>query len=577
MGTEWKGYAGKNAADDTMRYIAKGTEAPKSGFILLLLLYVIANFLTVTTTRSQGGITMLDMTIPFGALTGVFSALGNMCLILLVVFYHKLGYITSLAITSIQIPILVLNLIRLHIPTSLAGIFMYLLTIVAISVIYFKNKSITKFQEAIREQAVKDALTGLPNRFACRTVLNELISAQEHFTVVAVDITNFKSINDTMGHDFGNKVLQEIARRWTAIASSGQTGTTEYVGRLDGDEFTIIIRDEESDEQILKTIERYKAALESKMTIDDCDYYISAYYGYARCPEDSTDMSIIISGSYAAMHEVSRLKSGNSIMRFTNDLLRDEKDMEIELKIRNALENDKIYFHLQPQYDITHHLRGFEALARMNDDDGTPISPGRFIPVAENAGIIDQIDMRIFKLSVAFLREVIEKVEARPTISVNVSVRHLMKNNFISEIRSELEKNNVPAELIEIEITESVMIESVDKALSRIDELKEMGIKIAIDDFGTGYSSLSYLNKFPADLLKIDKSFIDEMNKDESSKQYVATFIKIGHLMGFDVISEGVEEEEQVETLREIGCDFIQGFVWGRPMDKESAMELICS
>ena len=577
MGTEWKGYAGKNAADDTMRYIANGTEVPKSGFILLLLLYVIANFLTVTTTRSQGGITMLDMTIPFGALTGVFSALGNMCLILLVVFYHKLGYITSLAITSVQIPILVLNLIRLHIPSSLAGIFMYLLTIVAISVIYFKNKSITKFQEAIREQAVKDALTGLPNRFACRTVLNELISAQEHFTVVAVDITNFKSINDTMGHDFGNKVLQEIAKRWTSIASSRVTGTSEYVGRLDGDEFTIIIRDADSEEEILKTIDKYKAALESKMTIDDCDYYISAYYGYARYPEDSTDSSVIISGSYAAMHEVARIKSGNSIMRFTHDLLRDEKDMAIELKIRNALENDKIYFHLQPQYDITHHLRGFEALARMNDDDGTPISPGRFIPVAENAGIIDQIDMRIFKLSVAFLREVLEKGEARPTISVNVSVRHLMKNNFISEIRSELEKNNVPAELIEIEITESVMIESVDKALSRIDELKEMGIKIAIDDFGTGYSSLSYLNKFPADLLKIDKSFIDEMNKDESSKQYVATFIKIGHLMGFDVISEGVEEEEQVETLREIGCDFIQGFVWGRPMDKESAMELICS
>ena len=577
MGTERKAYAGKSAIDDTLRYIAKGTEAPKSGFILLLLLYVIANFMTVTTTRSQGSIVMLDMNIPFGALTGVFSALGNMCLILLAVFYHKLGYITSLAITSVQIPILILNLLRLHIPSSLAGIFMYLLTVVAISIIYFKNKSINNFQEAIRAQAVTDILTGLPNRFACRTVINELISDQESFTVVAADITNFKSINDTMGHDFGNKVLQEIAARWNAVASSGDTGTTEFVGRLDGDEFTIIIKDAVSDEQILKTIEKYKAVLESKMTIDDCDYYISAYYGYARYPEDSTDPTVIISGSYAAMHEVARLKSGNSIMRFTHDLLRDEKDMEIELKIRNALENDKVYFHLQPQYDITHHLRGFEALARMDDDDGTPISPARFIPVAENAGIIDQIDMRIFKLAVAFLHEAIEKGKVRPTISVNVSVRHLMKNNFITEIRSELEKNNVPAELIEIEITESVMIDSVDKALSRIDELKEMGIKIAIDDFGTGYSSLSYLNKFPADLLKIDKSFIDVMNNDESSKQYVATFIKIGHLMGFDVISEGVEEEAQVETLKEIGCDFIQGFVWGRPLPRDKAMELICS
>ena len=577
MGTDWKGYTGKNAADDTMRYIAKGANAPKSGFVLLLIIYAIAAFFTVTTAKSQGSFNVFDMTMPFDALTGVFSAIGNMCLILMVVFYHKAGYIASLCIICLQIPMLLINLFKLHLPTGFAGIFMYIFTIVAISIIYFKNKSITGFQDRIREQAVKDILTGLPNRFACRTVLDELISAQESFTVVAVDITNFKSINDTMGHDFGNKVLQEIANRWTAIATSGETGTSEYVGRLDGDEFTIIIRDAESDEQILKTIERYKAALESKMTIDDCDYYISAYYGYARCPEDSTDMSIIISGSYAAMHEVARLKSGNSIMRFTHDLLRDEKDMEIELKIRNALENDKVYFHLQPQYDITHHLRGFEALARMDDDDGTPISPARFIPVAENAGIIDQIDMRIFKLAVAFLHEAIEKGKVRPNISVNVSVRHLMKNNFITEIRSELEKNNVPAELIEIEITESVMIDSVDKALSRIDELKEMGIKIAIDDFGTGYSSLSYLNKFPADLLKIDKSFIDVMNNDESSKQYVATFIKIGHLMGFDVISEGVEEEAQVETLKEIGCDYIQGFVWGRPLPRDKAMELICT
>ena len=160
-------------------------------------------------------------------------------------------------------------------------------------------------------------------------------------------------------------------------------------------------------------------------------------------------------------------------------------------------------------------------------------------------------------------------------VSCNVSVRHLMKNNFIEEIKSTLIKYQVPAEHIEIEITESIMIDSLEKALQRIDEIKDLGMKVAIDDFGTGYSSLSYLNNFPSDLLKIDKSFIDLMNTSESSKQYVATIVNIGHILNLRVISEGVEDEAQIETLKEIGCDYIQGFIWGRPMPADDALEVV--
>ena len=160
-------------------------------------------------------------------------------------------------------------------------------------------------------------------------------------------------------------------------------------------------------------------------------------------------------------------------------------------------------------------------------------------------------------------------------MSVNVSVRHLMKNNFIDDIMKILDKYGVPPFRIEIEITESIMIDSAEKALQRIDELKQLGLKVAIDDFGTGYSSLSYLNSFPTDMLKIDKSFIDKMNTGDSSRQYVASIISIGHIMGFDVISEGVEAPDQLETLKEIGCDFIQGFIWGRPLSAEDAGKLV--
>ena len=150
-----------------------------------------------------------------------------------------------------------------------------------------------------------------------------------------------------------------------------------------------------------------------------------------------------------------------------------------------------------------------------------------------------------------------------------------MKNSFISEVKSILDECDVPAKLIEIEITESIMIDSAETAFKHLDELKQMGLRIAIDDFGTGYSSLSYLNRLPADLLKVDKSFIDQMNATDSTRQYVAAIISIGHIMNMDVIAEGVEEEEQMETLRNIGCDFIQGFIWGRPIPPEEAEKLV--
>ena len=174
-----------------------------------------------------------------------------------------------------------------------------------------------------------------------------------------------------------------------------------------------------------------------------------------------------------------------------------------------------------------------------------------------------------------FFGELLNKTDLKLTLSLNASVRHMMKSDFIDEIRQLLNDSSIPASQLEIEITESIMIDSVDKALHCIDELKNMGIQIAIDDFGTGYSSLSYLNRFPANLLKIDKSFIDEMNMSDSSRQYVAAIISMGHIMGFDVISEGVEDPDQLDALKDIGCDFVQGFIWGRPLSSQEVEKLI--
>ena len=339
----------------------------------------------------------------------------------------------------------------------------------------------------------------------------------------------------------------------------------------------IVISEYPSVEEIENTINAYREVLEKKITIDDCDYYLTACFGYSFFPEDSDVIENIYLFSDAALHEVKKAGSGSRILRFTPGVLNFERTLEIERKIRTALNSDKIFFNLQPQYDINHNLRGFEALARMKDDDGSFISPVDFIPVAEKTGLVDRIDMRVFELSMEFLDKITRETGTEIMMSVNVSVRHLMKNTFIEDIKNILKAHNIAPERVEIEITESIMIDSAEKALQRINEIKAMGMKVAIDDFGTGYSSLSYLNNFPSDLLKIDKAFIDQMNMSESSKQYVAMIISIGHILHLKVISEGVESPDQVEVLKKIGCDYIQGFVWGKPMPPEEAGRLVSS
>lgn len=566
-----------NNIDKTLKNLSLNKEAPKSAFILLVLLYAIASFLTTRTSVMQGSIAIGGQMISYNSFTGVFSMLGYICIICLVMLFRRVGYIVSMAAIILQSPLMIFNIFvrgNLH---SLPGLFSSVLIIGAISIIHFTYRKILKYQQSIREQAVTDRITGLPNRFACNELLTDLQRRGEPFVLVSVDLNDFKSINDTMGHDTGDQVLREVARRWKDLANSLSTETVDFVARNSGDEFMIVISEYPSVEEIENTINAYREVLEKKITIDDCDYYLTACFGYSFFPEDSDVIENIYLFSDAALHEVKKAGSGSRISRFTPDVLNFERTLEIERKIRTALNSDKIFFNLQPQYDINHNLRGFEALARMKDDDGSFISPVDFIPVAEKTGLVDRIDMRVFELSMEFLDKITRETGTEIMMSVNVSVRHLMKNTFIEDIKNILKAHNIAPERVEIEITESIMIDSAEKALQRINEIKAMGMKVAIDDFGTGYSSLSYLNNFPSDLLKIDKAFIDQMNMSESSKQYVAMIISIGHILHLKVISEGVESPDQVEVLKKFGCDYIQGFVWGKPMPPEEAARLVSS
>lgn len=477
----------------------------------------------------------------------------------------------------LQFPIWIINTIKHHNTASLPGVFSGLLTIIAMIIIYLNNLKIDRYQERVHEQAVTDRLTGLANRFACSEYTGKLVADGIKFSIVSADLNNFKNINDTMGHAVGNEILVRIASRWKNASQAGMTGTGVFAARLGGDEFSLIIKDYDNEAELLKTINYYKELLENRITIDDCDYYLTASFGYAEYPSDASLDDTLFTYADAAMYEIKRINGMEHIMHFRPDLLGTEHALEIEREIRNAIENDSIYFNLQPQFDLSHKLRGFEALARMKDSNGNNISPGEFIPIAEKIGLVDRIDAIVFSKAAAFIGREIKETGADITLSINASVRHLMKNDFLEELNDILKASDLPASNLEVEVTESVMLDPENKALSCIHRIKDMGVKIAIDDFGTGYSSLSYLNKVPANLLKIDKSFIDDLSLGESAMQYVAAIIAIGHIMNMEVISEGVETKEQLETLATIDCDYIQGFIWGCPMLPEEAAQLIRS
>lgn len=565
----------RRVLERTLQNLSGSLLMPKSLFVFFIILYLVATRIVIYVSSSSGTINIMNNPVPLSVFAGVFSSLANIFVIFLSGAYGKLGYITSLVLLSLNFIGYYQNLFIRHNFASLPGVVGNLLTITAISIIYFYGAKISVYQRKLYDQALIDILTGLPNRFAVSEYLSDVIKKKEKCAVVLINLDNFKDFNEAMGFDIGNRALKEIARRWDNVSEQGRSGTKDFIGRTSGDEFILIIRNFKSENNIYDTIKKYSDALNEKMLIDGYDCFITASFGYSLFPEDSDDRDSMISYAEVALREVKQNPNERHILRFDVGMLKGDRVIKLESTIRSALSNNRIYYSLQPQYDFEHKLRGFEALARMRDDDNRAVSPNEFIPVAESTGLVDTIDLIVFKSAAMFMGEQIKKYDADIILGVNISVRHLMKTNFLEEVKEILQSSQLPPKNLEIEITESIIIDSFENALVTLSELKKMGIRIAIDDFGTGYSSLSYLNNIPANLLKIDKSFIDRMNESESSKQYVEAIISMGHILGLEVISEGVEEKEQLETLLKIGCDYVQGFLWGRPISPKDAEEII--
>ncbi len=513
--------------------------------------------------------------IPYISLGGILSQFQMLLFILIVVFYRKVGLVSVLILSSIQATLLILPIIVGKVYTSIAGVAILISSTAVSILIYFYLKRLDCNQNTIVKYAFTDTLTGLPNRRAFNDYLNKLIAEysneEDKFALVMIDLDDFKNINDSVGHDSGDEILSEVVRRWKIVQ-----GNNDFIARIGGDEFTIILKNYGSNEELEQKIKKYSSAISSRFTININYFYISASFGVALYPKDSKDPSEIFRYADVAMYFSKN--SGNINISMYNRSMTDtiENSVALEQKIRIALEENNLYFVLQPQYNTkTKKIRGFETLARMKDEYGNIISPASFIPVAEKTGLITSIDNWVIRNSMIFLKSVLDITNEKLMLSVNISVLHLLNKGFLDEIQQMLKETKFPPNNLEIEITESVFISSMSKAIDTLNELKKIGVCIALDDFGTGYSSLSYLSKLPIDILKIDKSFIDELLVSESGRNYVAAIISIGHIMNFSVISEGVESQKQLDILDSLGSDYMQGYLWGKPMLPKDAVKLL--
>ncbi|HJW23715.1 MAG TPA: EAL domain-containing protein, partial [Rhodocyclaceae bacterium] len=411
----------------------------------------------------------------------------------------------------------------------------------------------------IEELAYHDVLTGLPNRvllgerieFALRWASRE----GKSFAILFIDLDRFKHINDSLGHLFGDKVLVEVAERIKACLRQ-----TDTAARLGGDEFVLLLHDVDM-RGVEVTAQRVIEALAKPFDIDNLSFTVTCSIGIAVYPNDGQCADDLIKNADTAMYRVK--EHGRADFRFYQremnvDLL---SRMKLDQAMRQALENGHFRLHYQPLIDLqSGRMVGAEALIRWRDEKLGEVPPNRFIPLAEETGFIANIGEWVLKEAVK--QAAVWRREGRDlVVAINVSALQFRKADFVHSVANALADAGLPPEAIELELTESILLQDADEALLRLRALAELGVQLSIDDFGTGYSSLTYLKRFPIHKLKIDRSFVDGLPDDPSDTAIVTAVINLGRALMLEVIAEGVETEAQRQFLKDAGCDQFQGFL----------------
>ena len=429
-------------------------------------------------------------------------------------------------------------------------------------------------EETIRFLAYYDNLTNLPNRRLfidrLRFCLNRNRREREILAVMSLDLDNFKKINNALGHSLGDQVLKTVSERFALCLRASDT-----VAHYSGDSFMIMLSKVSHPDHVATVAEKLLRSLQKPIHLEGQEVHITASIGIALFPEDGDDAASLLKNAGLAIGRAK--KSGGNCYRYFAPAMHEAavRRISMEANLRRGLRQQEFLLHYQPQFDCrTGELRGLEALVRWRDPATGLVPPSEFIPLSEETGFIIPLTEWVLRTACQKRKEWDLLGFPPVRIAVNLSPRQFLHKNTPQLIADILQDSRLPATLLEVEITEGALTEDVPAARKILTSLQSMGVSIAIDDFGTGYSSLSQLKSFPINILKIDRSFIRTVTEDSGSAAIVCAVIAMSHEMGLSVVAEGVERADQDEFLKKHGCDHVQGYFHGRPVEAEEITKL---
>ena len=423
-----------------------------------------------------------------------------------------------------------------------------------------------RYREELEHQANHDTLTGLPNRNLLQDrVAQGIAYAQRHHCTLAVvflDLDNFKRVNDTLGHGAGDRLLMAIGANLRACVRADDT-----VARLGGDEFVVLLNDQAHKESVTQAVHRVVEAVARSVIIDGHEIASTCSVGISLFPGDGPDGDALLKHADTAMYRA-KSNGGNNFQFFAPEMNAElAQRLTIEASLRRAIERGEFMLHYQPRIGLqSGRIESLEALIRWNSAEFGLVPPGRFIPLAEETGLIVPIGEWVMRNACLQTRQWQQRGAPCVPVSINISPRQFKRSEIVSEVASALRESGLDARLLEIEVTESLVMENAEDFVARLRALKALGIEISIDDFGTGYSSLSYLKRFPVDRLKIDQSFVRDIDTDQDDAVIVKVIVRLGHSLGLQVTAEGVETNEQLQFLRACRCDQAQGYLFSKPV-----------
>jgi diguanylate cyclase (GGDEF)-like protein len=433
-----------------------------------------------------------------------------------------------------------------------------------------------RHEAELRHQATHDNLTGLPNR----TLLADRLGAEIRrasrqgrlLALIFLDLDNFKRVNDSLGHPAGDNVLKEVGRRLIRCLRPNDT-----VARYGGDEFVVLGGDLSSVEHVLVVMSKLRNIFDAPFRIGQRDVFISFSAGIALYPGDGENPETLIKNADTALFRA-KAKGRSQYQFYAPDMnARSQELLDMETGLRQALTRSEFRIHYQPQLNLlTGHITGCEALLRwQRPGHERLIPPDEFVPLLEESGLILPVGEWVLRNACSQWRAYQANHQIAPRIAVNVSARQFCDHKLVDMVARVIKEEGVRPDALEIEITESTMMEDVHMAEEMLDALDALGVRLAIDDFGTGYSSLAYLKRYPLDVLKIDAAFIRDLAHDTDDAVITAASISLGHNLGLEVVAEGVETREQYDILRTLGCDTIQGYFVSPPLPPERAVPFV--